>query len=285
MTVKASCTGGGTFATNPLPVDPANPAVFDYSGFTGTPTCTALESNRPAGYATDNSDCQDGDALDGECTLYNFPLVQLDNNDRLGDAGIFQYYTVNNDWQTFVRVINTSDHAVSVKVRFLEAANSREVLDYIIFLSPFDMWSGWTDADATGTGNPGVRTLDTSCLYPALDNNNTSYGWKTVDANLGLLGADFSDAAFTDLYADNSGKSSLQRMSEGHVEIIGIAEHEAGSTFTLAVSHDNATGKPSSCTSAIALWEEDATADYDLPNVLAFNGYLINVQLGQGAGL
>ena len=85
--------------------------------------------------------------------------VTLDNNDRLGDAGIFQYYTVNGGWQTFIRLINTSADAVSVKVRFREAHNSREVFDFIIFLSPYDMWAGWTDLDA-GWGAPGVKTSD-----------------------------------------------------------------------------------------------------------------------------
>lgn len=144
--------------------------------------------------------------------------VNLDNNNGLGDAGIFQYYTITEGWQTFFRVTNTSDQAVSVKVRFREAANSREVLDFIIFLSPYDVWTGWTDENATWNGKPGIRTTDTSCLYPLPDTNNTGEGWKTISRN--LLGADFQERAFASGDYDDNGNNhhtSTQRMSEGHL--------------------------------------------------------------------
>ncbi len=71
VTVTASCTGGGSFAANPLPAAPGAPAVFIYNGFIGNPTCTALESGVPAGYTANNADCQDNDALGGSCTIAN----------------------------------------------------------------------------------------------------------------------------------------------------------------------------------------------------------------------
>ena len=71
----------------------------------------------------------------------------LNNDDGLGDAAVFQYFTAKNNWQTFFRLINTSADVVVVKVRFREAANSREILDFEVALSPYDMWAGWTDKD------------------------------------------------------------------------------------------------------------------------------------------
>jgi hypothetical protein len=175
---------------------------------------------------------------------------------------------------------------VSVKVRFREAANSREVLDFIIFLSPYDMWAGWTDADAIGLGNPGVRTSDTSCLYPMQDTNNTDEGWKTINGD--LLGAEFQDRAFTGVYDDNGDNfhSSLERMSEGHIEIIGIAAHDPLSAFGRAVTHDHSTGRPANCSTAGDLFEAaiQGGEGYDADNVLGMNGYVINVALGQGGG-
>ena len=215
--------------------------------------------------------------------------VWLKNNDRLGDAGIFQYYTANGGWQTFIRVINTSDDAVSVKVRFRDAANSREVLDFIVFLSPHDVWAGWTDTNATGNNEPGVRTLDTSCLYPLPDTNNTTEGWKSLGGN--LLGADFQSRAFTydDYDYDDGGNvdhTPTQRMAEGHLEMIGIASHEATSAFGRAVTHDHTSGKPANCSQASDLFEAQAEGGEgdDLGNVLAMNGYVINVSLGMGGG-
>jgi hypothetical protein len=245
--------------------------------------------------------------------------VELDNNNRLGDAGIFQYYTATGDWQTFMRIVNTSDEAVAVKVRFREAANSREVLDYIIFLSPRDMWTGWTDANAGGEGVPGVKTNDTSCLYPAPNNNTQKIGWVSVP-NSNAKWAAFQDRAFTngDLaeYDDggNDNHTPLERMSEGHIEVIGIAQFSGVSDFGRAVSHGD-DGKPDSCTAAITIYESAKDDIFDLiaegpeseeslvqdiangvysalagsiglplQNVLAMNAYLINVPQGMGAG-
>lgn len=47
--------------------------------------------------------------------------------------------------QNNFRIFNNSDNAVAVKVRFREAENSRDVLDFIVVLSPDDAWSGWID--------------------------------------------------------------------------------------------------------------------------------------------
>jgi len=221
--------------------------------------------------------------------------VTLGNDDGLGDAGIFQYYTAQEGWQTFVRIINTSDKAASVKVRFREAANSREVLDFIVFMSPHDMWVAWTDKDATGNGVPGIRTNDSSCIYPG-ELNNLGQGFVNMGnpANPRLIGADFSTAAFTGVYWDGTGHSDTARLSEGHIEVIGIAEHDPSSDFGRAIRHENGLGGdgiPTSCANARALWEQDFAAADDsgavgegMGNILGMNGYLVNVSQGQGGG-
>ena len=215
--------------------------------------------------------------------------VTLDNNDRLGDAGIFQYYTVHSNWQTFFRIINTSDQAAAVKLRFHEAANSREVLDFIVFLSPRDEWVAWTDADALkdkGDG-VGIRTNDTSCLYPQPDKNTPLQGWVTIDGSNHLLGAKFRDASFTGVYDDGAGIEPQARMSEGYLEVIGIAQFDPTSDFARAVSHSHTTGEPENCSEAAALYATGDVQELEastLENVLAFDGFLINVTAGQGAG-
>ena len=61
-------------------------------------------------------------------------------HENLGDAAIFQYFSARENWQTFIRLINTSDDTLAVKLRFREGANSREILDFTVFLSPHDEW-------------------------------------------------------------------------------------------------------------------------------------------------
>ena len=64
----------------------------------------------------------------------------------LGQALIYPYYTVRNGangfaYNTLLSVVNTTDTAKAVKVRFLEGKNSKEVLDFNLFLSHHDVWT------------------------------------------------------------------------------------------------------------------------------------------------
>jgi hypothetical protein len=65
------------------------------------------------------------------------------NPSGLGQALIYPYYTVQssggNAYNTYVSVVNTTDRVKVVKVRFREGKNSREVLDFNLYLSPNDM--------------------------------------------------------------------------------------------------------------------------------------------------
>src|SRR6186713_3300414 len=68
------------------------------------------------------------------------------NQDGLGQALVYPYYTArsvgaNNAYATALSVVNTTASAKAVKVRFLEGKNSREVLDFNLFLSPKDVWT------------------------------------------------------------------------------------------------------------------------------------------------
>jgi len=111
------------------------------------------------------------------------------NPDGLGQVQIYPYFTVKNGWRTFIHVTNTGDNTVAAKVRFHEAKTSRDVLDFIVVLSPRDMWTAVVEADASG--KPGVRPTDNTCTVPQIG----SGVWKA-----------FYDSTAT----------------EGYVEIIGM---------------------------------------------------------------
>ena len=61
--------------------------------------------------------------------------------DNIGQALIFPYYTVQGGWMSLFGVTNTSGNIVAVKVRFRKSYNSRDVLDFNIILSPYDVWT------------------------------------------------------------------------------------------------------------------------------------------------
>src|SRR5438132_11866968 len=64
------------------------------------------------------------------------------NPNGLGQVLIYPYYTLNADaagnaYNSLSSVMTTTSSATAAKVRFLEGRNSREVLDYNLFLSTF----------------------------------------------------------------------------------------------------------------------------------------------------
>ena len=73
------------------------------------------------------------------------------NPNGLGQVLIYPYYTVRNGYNlggvsaapfnTLLSIVNTTNSTKAVKVRFREGKASAEVLDFNVFLSPYDMWT------------------------------------------------------------------------------------------------------------------------------------------------
>jgi len=210
------------------------------------------------------------------------PTTQAVNlaDDGLGEVALYQYYTAKSGWQTFFRIINTSDDMVPVKVRFRRATDSEDVLDFVVALSPYDMWVGWTDANVDGNGNPGVITWDTSCLAPAPLPNNNPGGWVSNPDN---------NRKYVTFKAPGA--------AEGHVEMISLGR--TGPLLNVTTDlyadtlHNPATDKPVCARFGNALapgvgsfQDKLATSLQFLEpnNTLKANGYLINSATGQGVG-
>ena len=76
------------------------------------------------------------------------------------------YYTAQADNNTLLSVINTdSVNGKAVKVRFRGAANSDDVLDFTLFLSPGDVWTASLKQGKDGHAQ--ITTPDNSCTLPA----------------------------------------------------------------------------------------------------------------------
>jgi hypothetical protein len=119
---------------------------------------------------------------------------------NVGQALVFPYYTVNNGWVTTFKAINTTDSTLAVKVRFHESKNSRDVLDFNIIMSPYDVWSGWVQEGENGA--PEIYTHDNTCTSPQVIN-----------------GAEASSVAYTGEFDDTGGQGN-GRMREGYVEML-----------------------------------------------------------------
>jgi hypothetical protein len=172
------------------------------------------------------------------------------NPDGLGQLLLYPYYTANGGNQTILSVVNTTDHAKAVKVRFLEGFNSREVLDFNLYMSHHDVWVAAIAMGGASTGGTGVPYLfvpDNSCTVPYLYGAGILAGKEQGEQP-------FLDLAYTGLFEDG-GPTSIQRAAEGHFEMIEMGTLVGQSA--LDVTHDlDGTKEPFDCGELSRKWTE-----------------------------
>jgi hypothetical protein len=160
------------------------------------------------------------------------------NQNGLGQVLIYPYYTVNAGQQTLLSVVNTTNVGKAVKVHFLEGYNGRDVLDFNLFLSRYDVWTAvvfkLSDAGIAGDG-AGIFTTDKSCMAPNLTQGPLSNGAGYQK---------FLNYAYTGADTD-TGPTSDARTKEGHLEMITMADIVPASTLDRDISHVN--GVPPGC--------------------------------------
>jgi hypothetical protein len=149
------------------------------------------------------------------------------NPDGLGQVLIYPYYTVNKSQDTAISVVNTTDVGKAVKVRFLEGYNSREVLDFNLYLSPQDVWTARV-SQLSDAGGAAVFTADKSCTYPAIP----------------AAGQPFRATAYAggSVFPADGGPTSVTRTREGYVELIEMGEIIQTSPLYAATLHTQGSG-------------------------------------------
>lgn len=185
----------------------------------------------------------------------------------LGQVLLFPYYTANGNRQTIVSVVNISNRVKAVKVRFLEGRNGKPVLDFNLYLSPFDVWIGAVSANGA-TGPAVLATADTSCTVPRLAQP------LAFDAS-GYTGANQDWASATTASSLAALLGALERTREGHVEMIemGMLQTGIGSTQLAEEATHNSAGVPANCQSLVNAWTApaggwavNAAANIDTPS-------------------
>jgi hypothetical protein len=185
------------------------------------------------------------------------------NPGGLGQVLLYPYYTTRadangNTFNSLLYVVNSTTSVKAVKVRFLEGKDSREVLDFNLFLSAYDVWTaGIIPDNATGAGE--IITFDKSCTIPPLPAG----------------GKDFVNFAYVGSAADGA-DPSLDRTREGYVEIIEMATYTTNSTVGVAATH--VSGVPPCTTGPLT---SQASSQGNDPQGGLFGGMtLINVDAG-----
>ncbi len=176
-----------------------------------------------------------GAALGGMSLLPSAEAVSV-SSDNLGQVLIFPYYTVRSGWNTLLGVTNTSDRVVAVKVRFREAENSRDVFDFNVILSPYDIWTATLSDSATG---PVIYSDDRSCTV----------------GTIGTTPVPFTTTAYTQPAAVDEGGTTPDRMRDGYVEMImmGASADEPNALADDAIHGTN--GVPANCPGLVAAFQ------------------------------
>ena len=163
------------------------------------------------------------------------------NEGGMGHMLVVPYYTAQNGNMTVFHVVNTdTSNGKAMKVRFRGAANSDDVLDFQVFMSPGDVWTAAVVKGADDVAN--LVTADGTCTLPAIAKNSP------VPFVLDRLPSAMSAA------------DKAANTREGYVEIFNMADITGNSTFTVgglsgqksplftAVKHVNGTAP---CTSTV----------------------------------
>ncbi len=173
-----------------------------------------------------------------------------------GQVLIYPYYTVQsvngNPYDTYISIVNSdANNGKAVKIRFLEAKASKEVLDFNLYLSPNDMWTAAITRDSSG--NAILRTTDNSCTVPSIPVVNTTGTVITREV------AFVNFAYATDQVKD----ASLARAKEGYVEAIIMADLQSGllnaaGRDTFADALHNSSSVPANCPGIASSWLSNA---------------------------
>jgi len=158
------------------------------------------------------------------------------SQDLIGDTLIYPYYTVRKDtdnrsWFTDFNVTNTSDSTVAAKVRFHEGRNSREVLDFIVVLSPQDMFSAYAVEGATGPELV-IPSTEKSCVVAGPDlqtraNGDRALAFKNLHYSYPL----YWDGFVQDVPANGTDiqkRNDIDRAREGYFTVIEMGAAPPG---------------------------------------------------------
>ncbi|GAB4117260.1 MAG: hypothetical protein Tsb0027_09630 [Wenzhouxiangellaceae bacterium] len=215
------------------------------------------------------------------------------NPDGTGQVLVYPYYTTRGDNVTLISIVNTTEDGKAVKVRFIEGMNSREVRDFNLYMSPFDVWTAAISDN--GTGGAGFVTTDNSCTAPYFFNNGTADG-----SSAGAPGSEFSTFLFNDVVGGAGPTSGLDRTREGYVEMIemgtltnAVEDSLAAATHT-GPDDVNGNPTPADCQQLVDAWRNpgpnpywilDAQTDMAPPTGGLFgDGTIVNVANGRAMG-
>ena len=139
------------------------------------------------------------------------------NEAGTGHSLFIPYFTAQEANSTLINLVNTDTvNGKAVKIRFRGAANSDDLFDFQVFLSPGDVWTASISKGANGFAK--LTTNDASCTKPdkATLNSTSFQGTRLDTANL-------------------VGDALAAGTREGYVEIFNMGDIPKGMSNSVAV--------------------------------------------------
>lgn len=170
------------------------------------------------------------------------------NPDGTGQVLLYPYYTARGGNDTLISIVNTTERGKAVKIRFIEALNSREVLDFNIYMSPFDVWTA--AITATDDGGAKMLTADNTCTVP--------YIFGDLDGEQEFLAFEFTGDA-----EDLDPASGAERTASGYIEVIEMGTMIEGAAAASATAagdgvveywSKHVNGVPRNCDALVNAW-------------------------------
>ncbi|MCU7884834.1 MAG: hypothetical protein KZQ82_11620 [Candidatus Thiodiazotropha sp. (ex Lucinoma annulata)] len=202
------------------------------------------------------------------------------NHDRTGQVALLPYYTVNNSFITNFTITNTTDLWKAVRVRILESRNSGDLLNFNVYLSPFDVWNGTLRKNPT-TGLPNLISEDESCTYPpkaslhaGVDLQNVYTATSDDDLTEGYI-----EIIEMGVVADGLG-AAVDGGLEAEIDAGGVADGVVNSavgdrSIPSGLLHD-AAGLPADCSVVSDAWDAGVVSGSAIngfePGVMGSNG-------------
>lgn len=144
----------------------------------------------------------------------------------VGHILVVPYFSTQANNKTLLNIVNTdTTNGKAVKLRYRGAANSDDIFDITVYLSPGDVWTA--DVAADGDGFSRLVTTDNSCTLPSAEaiKGDSNGRFKT-----------------------NRVQGAKEQTREGYIEILNSANIAPGSALFTAIKHVN--GK-APCTGAV----------------------------------
>lgn len=171
----------------------------------------------------------------------------------VGDFAYIPYFSVTKAQNELIEIVNTSNKTVAAKIVFRRGTDSAEVRDFVIILSPKDVWNGviLPTFDATGAvTNARIYTNDKSCTVP----HKTSWTPEGTGFSVAFDSAIFgSNVTSSDFISTNviSGfnNSQIRNIKEGYVSVAleGISDIPVTTVNSVAYLSKHVNGTPRDC--------------------------------------